>query len=499
MSPQKEPGKKERTMRKIAQALSVAAKPIQDKERRWILVACSLAIFSTTMQFQPFNLGTSWTQFIIQLPITGLEVALPIMILSIVVCMLLFGALGDVFGHKRFFVLGLLGMLVANLVQIFFFTPDVYGISQVANLLAMTPVIPMSMAIIFYSYEKEMLPFAIGIYFALSGIGIAVSGLFWVIYSVTHNLNYVLVPTALIVGLTLFLAIWAVKPFPRRIVVLWRDLIWYIIWAMFIFFFIYTLIPFNGNWNLELLVIETIMMIALLLITKLIRKLNLQRFQISMYNLKNLTLSLGAGLLVMFVQVGVTYQARNFFLDVWGSNELNSSLFLAPFVICIVIAAPIAGKIALRFSKKILLIGGLLFVALGTFLFSTVTTTSTYPIFFILLGVLGMGAGIVNIARTSIVFTSFPDELPGMGAGYVTGSNQLGTSLGIAGFSLMISYFMEKSSVINTQMTQSESLVAGLHGTFLITSVILVAAAVVVWFGMKEDDKPLILAPSIPA
>jgi EmrB/QacA subfamily drug resistance transporter len=118
--------------------------------------------------------------------------------------------------------------------------------------------------------------------------------------------------------------------------------------------------------------------------------------------------------------------------DTRGYRPLIAGLFLLPMAAVMAICATLAGRIVARRGARIpLLIAGVATMLGGVLL--TQVTVSTSPWYLILSYVVfGMGSGLVNAPITNAAVSGMPRSQAGVAAGIASTSRQVGSSLGVA-------------------------------------------------------------------
>jgi hypothetical protein len=156
-------------------------------------------------------------------------------------------------------------------------------------------------------------------------------------------------------------------------------------------------------------------------------------------DLRTVTVVLGAGLFVGLAQAVPTALLPVFFQVVLGYGPIFAAAAIAPIIVALVIAGPVAGWLLPRRSPRVLIGGGLVGVGLGDLLLGFVAGRGASYLLFILPFVLvGAGFVIATTVRTAVIFASVPRDLPGSAAALNEASVGLGGRIGIAAASLAL-------------------------------------------------------------
>ena len=156
-------------------------------------------------------------------------------------------------------------------------------------------------------------------------------------------------------------------------------------------------------------------------------------------DLRTVTVVLGAGLFVGLAQAVPTALLPVFFQVILGYGPIFAAAAIAPIIVALVIAGPVAGWLLPRRSPRVLIGGGLVGVGLGDLLLGFVAGRGASYLLFILPFVLvGAGFVIATTVRTAVIFASVPRDLPGSAAALNEASVGLGGRIGIAAASLAL-------------------------------------------------------------
>jgi MFS transporter, DHA2 family, multidrug resistance protein len=156
-------------------------------------------------------------------------------------------------------------------------------------------------------------------------------------------------------------------------------------------------------------------------------------------DLRTVTVVLGAGLFVGLAQAVPMALLPVFFQVILGYGPIFAVAAIAPIIVALVLAGPVAGWLLPRSSPRVLIGGGLVGVGLGDLLLGFVAGRGTSYLLFILPFVLvGAGFVIATTVRTAVIFASVPRDLPGSAAALNEASVGLGGRIGIAAAALVL-------------------------------------------------------------
>lgn len=244
------------------------------------------------------------------------------------------------------------------------------------------------------------------------------------------------------------------------------------------------------------------------------------------------TFSLGALLILLFsfAQTGVFFHLSNYFQVLLKRSPIQLALMLLPLTLSLFAFSLIAGTLVDRFKVRTLILTGTLLFALSLFLFSGLLSP-TVSIWTLLVPMLLLGAGssIANIPRMNALLSSAPPALAGTASATNNAVMQLGNAMGVAVTVALVTTFgrnfyrgeLTKAGLDDQQIQQANRLLkqvlssdvpsiasqyaiaqekleglvgnyqaaftTGVSQMFLVAAIILVLAAVLVWFKFRSD------------
>ena len=136
--------------------------------------------------------------------------------------------------------------------------------------------------------------------------------------------------------------------------------------------------------------------------------------------------------LISFGMFGMFFFMSLFFQSVQGYSPFQAGLRTMPATGMIVIVAPLAGRVAGRIGSKLPMAIGLALNALAMCLFTTIDADTSYSHIWPLLLIAGVGMSIVMTPMTAAVMSAVPRERAGMASATSNASREIGGVFGIA-------------------------------------------------------------------
>ncbi|WP_228447344.1 MFS transporter [Streptomyces paludis] len=134
---------------------------------------------------------------------------------------------------------------------------------------------------------------------------------------------------------------------------------------------------------------------------------------------------------------GALFLATYFLQDVLALDPLQSGLRALPLAVMMVAGAPLAAMALRRYGPRRTAVPGMALVAAGTFLLSRLDTASTAPVIGGCFLVLGAGFSTVMVTATTVVVRDAPADAAGVAGGLQQTAMNVGPVLGIAAATML--------------------------------------------------------------
>jgi len=144
--------------------------------------------------------------------------------------------------------------------------------------------------------------------------------------------------------------------------------------------------------------------------------------------------SVGAGaiFLTFFAMFGVFFVLTQYLQFVLSYSPLRAGAATLPMALSMVVSAPRSASLAERFGRKRVMAAGMVILAVGMVVLSTLSTGSSYPNLAVALVFLGSGIGLAMAPATGAIMESMPLGKAGVGSAVNDTTRELGGSLGVA-------------------------------------------------------------------
>ena len=423
--------------------INEAAKPASLKSctdtacKQATLVAVVVTTFMLPLDYTVVAVALRDIQRDLQADFTDLQWTVNAYTLTFAAFLMTGGALADLFGRRRMFVIGTILFAAASLTCGLAQFPLMLNLSRGVQGIGAATMFSASLAILVQQFQGAERARVFGIYGAVVGAGAALGPLIGGLIINYFSWRWAFLVNVPVSASMVLLTLWKVSESkdPEAKSVDWGGCLSF---TLAVGLFIFALI--NGNergWS-SLIVLGSFVGSAALLAAFVWMELRRAHPMFDLTLFRNRTF-VGASLATIFLVTsfwGVFLYTPLYFQSVLGFTPLAAGLAVLPFAVPLSVMAPLGGWLSSRISPRVLLALGLLLVAAG-FLWLWLAVDEPGAGIFAFLGggiVSGTGCGLINGQISNVAISVVPSERSGMASGINSTMRQVGVALGFAGF-----------------------------------------------------------------
>jgi len=366
--------------------------------------------------------------------LSALEWTINAYTLTLAVLLVTGGRLGDIFGRRRIFLFGVL---------VFGISSAVIGLSPNGTILVAFRAIqgvgaacmmPATLSIITQTFPPEQRGMAIGTWAGVSAMALAIGPVLggFLTQSVSWRAIFFINPpiAAIAIAVTLF----ATRE--SRDETVGRTVDYAGIAALTVGLTALVLALVQGNaWHWgspRIMALFTVAVIALAVFVRIELRSRAPMVNFSFFRSRSF---LGSNLVAFFVTFAMFSQF--FFLTLYMQNVLHysplqSGLRFLPSTILIIVAGPVAGRLADRIGPRPLMTVGLLIVAGALAIQSQITTHTGYGLLLPGFVMMGVGMGLVMSPMSTAAMNAVDRTKAGVASGTLSMSRMVGGTFGVA-------------------------------------------------------------------
>jgi EmrB/QacA subfamily drug resistance transporter len=354
--------------------------------------------------------------------------------LALAVALITAGKLGDRFGHRQTFLIGVTGFAAAS---------GAIGLSHTIGLVVTLRVcqglfgallMPAALGLLRATFPAGKLNMAIGIWGMVIGVstaggpllgGVLVEHVSW------QSVFFINVPVgvlALILGAVILLDHRAEKA-PRSF-----DILGIALLSAAMFCLVWAIIK-APTWGWGSGTTWTFIGVSLACFVAFALWENKTREPLIPMTLFT-SVPVSAGVVLMAL-MAIAFLGGLFFVtfylqNVHGMSPVDAGLHLLPLTGMMIVASPIAGAVITRVGPRIPLAGGMVFTTVAMIGMSRLDTTTSTGVMSLWFALLGLGLAPVMVGATEVIVGNSPMELSGVAGGLQQAAMQIGGSLGTA-------------------------------------------------------------------
>ncbi|EDX22715.1 MFS transporter [Streptomyces sp. Mg1] len=355
-------------------------------------------------------------------------------LLALAVSLITAGKLGDRFGHRQTFLIGIAGFAVSSAAIGISGSVELVIGFRVAQGLFGALLMPAALGLLRATFPAEKLNMAIGIWGMVIGASTAagpiVGGLL-VEHVSWQSVFFINVPVgviALVFGLVILVdhrAENAPRSFDVLGVLLLSGAMFSLIWAL-----IKAAEWGWGDSRTALFLALSVLCFGLFALWE--TRVGEPLIPLGMF--RSLPLSAGTVLMVLmaFAFMGGLFFVTFYLQNVHGMSPVDSGLHLLPLTGMMIVGSPLAGAAITKVGPRVPLVAGMVATAVACFGMARLTAgtgTLTMSLWFALLG---LGLAPVMVGATEVIVGNAPLELSGVAGGLQQAAMQVGGSLGTA-------------------------------------------------------------------
>lgn len=377
------------------------------------------------------DLGTSFTE---------LQWITNSYLLALAVFLILGGKLGDRFGRKKMYLIGVAAFAVTSVAIGLVGTVEGVIAFRALQGLSAALLMPQTLALLRATFPREKFGMAIGIWGGASSVAIAAGpivggalvgtvGWEWVFY-----INAPIAVIGLIIG-GLVLKESAATDRARF------DILGVVLLALGLFAVVLAVVQ-SESWGWTSPLTLGVLAGGLLLIVAFVLVENrVTAPLLPMALFRNPTITVGALAVAanFFALFGVTFFLSLFLLNFRGEAGIATGVMLLPLSAVSIIASPIGAAMVSTFGIRVTMSLGLVLVGGALFGLTPISIDSPYIAMAVPFVVLALGVGLVMTSGAEAIVGSAPVQLAGVAGGLQATSLQLGGALGTAVLAAIVS------------------------------------------------------------
>ncbi|WP_371657970.1 MFS transporter [Streptomyces sp. NBC_00280] len=377
-------------------------------------------------------------------------------LLALAVSLITAGKLGDRFGHRQTFLVGVAGFAVTSAaIGLSTSVPTIVAFRVLQGLFGAL-MQPSALGLLRVTFPPDKLNMAIGIWSGVVGASTAagpiVGGLLvqHVSWEAVFFINVPVGFAALVFGVVILKdarAEGAPKSFDVPGIVLLSGAMFCLVWGLI-------KAPAWGWGDVQTLGFLAAAVLAFVGFGLRESRVNEPLVPLSMFRSVPLTAGTVLMVLMAFSFIGGLFFVTFYLQNIHGLSPVESGVHLLPLTGMMIVGAPVSGVLINRFGPRLPLMVGMILTAASLWGMSTLEADSGTGIVSLWFVLLGLGLAPVMVGTTDVIVSNAPAELAGVAGGLQQSAMQVGGSLGTAVLGVLMA--SRVSSVLPDQWAEAK-------------------------------------------
>jgi len=407
---------------------------LQGIDRKWwTLFAMCFALFMIMLDNTIVNIALPSIQRDLHASSANLQWTIDAYILTFAALILLGGKLGDRYGRKRMFIVGLGIFTLSSMLCALSSSDSELIAARALQGVGAALLNPLSLSIIASTFPRKQLPTAIGIWAGVSGLGLAVGPLVGGLLVEKASWSAVFWVNVPIGVIAVLVTIWAVHesrdPSTSNLDLPGTTLITLGLAAL-----VWALIK-SGEHGWGSAYTLGFMAAAVVLLGAFVwweRRIADPMLPLAFFRKRAFSVASAVVSLVGFGMFGVIFYITLYFQNVQGYSPLQAGVRSLPMTMMLMAVAPLAGKLNATLGPRLQLTVGMLLSSAGLFGLSLIEVHSSYNAIWPFYALMGAGLAFAMPAVSSTGMAAVDPRKAGVASGVINASRQVGGALGIA-------------------------------------------------------------------
>jgi len=361
------------------------------------------------------------------------------------------GKLGDLFGAKKVYIIGLLLFTVSSLLCGMTTTSTAMIVFRIIQGVGAGMLLPNAMAVVAETFAPHERGQALGLWSAMAAAGSALGPTLGGVIIESFDWRFVFFSVGPVCAISIILAFMIIPNSPQKD----KVAIDYPGAILLIASLSSLLVALNQGqkegWDSFYIVTMFYLAAATFILFMMIEaKTENPMIDVRLFRSRNFSIANIVGFLSFIALYGNSFMLPFFLKSYLGYNSTTAGLMLLPMSGTMVIFSPLGGKLADRLGSRIPTVAGLILIAGGLYSFHNISLQYSHADFYIRLTVFGMGLGLTMSPLTNCAVSTLPKDKMGVGSGIFNLAKIIGGSIGV----VFAETLLARREIYHTQVLQ---------------------------------------------
>jgi EmrB/QacA subfamily drug resistance transporter len=458
----------------------------EENRKWWTLVAVAFGLFMIMLDNTIVNVALPSIERDLHMTIASLEWVVTAYALTFAALLITGGKLGDYYGRRKMFILGLVVFTASSLACGLAPSPGFLIGARAVQGVGSALMNPATLSIITATFAPRERGRAIGIWAGVSAMALAIGPLIGGLIVDNLNWNWIFFVNVPVGVLGIVVAQLVISESRDTSTEQSIDFPGLVTSGLGLLALCYALIEGNRHgWTsaeiVGLFAASVVLLGAFVLVE---HRQRLPMLDLSLFKDSSFTGANTVALLVSLGMFGVFFYVSLYVQNILGFSPTKAGAVFLPMTVLIILIAPIAGNLSDRIGSRWLMGAGMTLLGISLLLYLRVGLHTTFWGLLPQLLVGGVGMAMTMSPMTSAAMASVPLDKAGVGSGVLNSFRQVGGSLGIALMGAILAAYVAPGD------RSPQDFVAGLHAALATAAAIAFGAAVVAVALVKPTRRP---------
>ncbi|PWU19014.1 MAG: MFS transporter [Candidatus Rokuibacteriota bacterium] len=408
---------------------------ITDRNRKWwTLGAMSFSLFMIMLDNTVVNVALPSIQKDLGASLSALEWTINAYTLAIAVLLVTAGRLGDIFGRRRGFLIGVSVFALSSATAGFAPNDASLVISRAVQGIGAAFMMPATLSIVTNAFPPAERGRAIGTWAGVSALALAVGPVVGGFLTEQVSWRAIFFLNLPVAALAIIVALAAVRESRDRTVPRVVDYAGVATITVGIGALVLALIEGNDwGWGsariIGLFALSALGLVAFILTE---RRVRFPVVEFSFFRSRQFVGTNGIAFVVSFAMLAMFFFMALYMQNILGYSPLEAGIRFLPSTVVIIIAAPLAGRLTDRIGARVPIVTGLTLVAIALYIQSRVTVDTGYSYLLPAFALMGLGIGLTMSPMSTAAMNAVQEAKAGVASGILSMSRMVGGTFGVA-------------------------------------------------------------------
>jgi EmrB/QacA subfamily drug resistance transporter len=400
----------------------------------WTLAAMCFALFMIMLDNTVVNVALPSIQKDLGASLSALEWTINAYTLAIAVLLVTAGRLGDIFGRRRGFLIGVSVFALSSATAGFAPNDASLVISRAVQGIGAAFMMPATLSIVTNAFPAAERGRAIGTWAGVSALALAVGPVVGGFLTEQVSWRAIFFLNLPVAALAIVVALAAVRESRDRTVPRIVDYAGVVTITVGIGALVLALIEGNdwgwGSARIISLVALSVLGVITFILTE--RRVRFPMVQFDFFRSRQFVGTNGIAFVVSFAMLAMFFFMALYMQNILGYSPLEAGIRFLPSTLLIIVAAPVAGRLTDRIGPRIPIVVGLTLAAIALYLQSQITIDTGYDYLLPTFALMGLGIGLTMSPMSTAAMNAVHEAKAGVASGILSMSRMVGGTFGVA-------------------------------------------------------------------